>query len=59
MTDELRSKIQNFADDYGVSVNSAINMAIEEFIREGKIERIEKEIEDIKARLQEIEKDRS
>lgn len=51
MTQELHEKIQKLADDYDISLNTAINMAIEEFVRDGKLARIEKDIEELKQEI--------
>ncbi len=57
MPDELHKRIEALCDDYGVSMNTLVNMACEEYLKTGrlpdleeKVSKLEKEVKELKGK---------
>jgi uncharacterized small protein (DUF1192 family) len=47
MPEELHQRIAALSNELGVSLNTAINMAVEEFCKNGRLDELEKRISEL------------
>ena len=59
MSEELHARIQKLADDYNMSLNAMINHACEEFLRDGKIEALERRVTELERKFENESKKKS
>jgi predicted DNA-binding protein len=52
MPDELNNRLEKLAKEYGISKNTLINTACEDFLKTGRIDDLEKRVEAIEKELQ-------
>lgn len=53
---ELRERIESLAKDYGLSLNKLIAIACEDFVRTGRLDKLEKRVEALEQRLNAIDR---
>jgi predicted DNA-binding protein len=53
MPDELHKRISELADEHGISTNTAINLAIEKYLQDDRIDLLEQRIKEIERQLAE------